>query len=227
MGSEQVGNLDPWIRRSPLLYGLELRVCRPEGANPNTAVDGTLDAEFQFSPRAIPQVANGRTNLVWSVAACPSNLPSEPTFAGLRIRYEWDELLTDAAFEPEPGARLVNLSADFFEPVGGNVYSTSLMSHTVALGRELVRPEGGLIGVRLYENGAMLRPSDQRPPLVEGLARGQYVLRGSEVLFSASDDTDPRTNGRIYTVETLVAPDDASSRTAPLRSDIDRSRLRP
>lgn len=57
--------------------------------------------------------------------------------------------------------------------------------------------------VELYENGKRLGPAHASPDDISELGSGRFVhLRknGATLYFSASDNTDPNTNGRAYWV---------------------------
>ena len=55
-------------------------------------------------------------------------------------------------------------------------------------------------GMRLFEDGRPLR-FDRTPRYeIVRLGGGRYSLTPGKVLFSSSDNTDPRTNGRVYTL---------------------------
>jgi hypothetical protein len=53
----------------------------------------------------------------------------------------------------------------------------------------------------LYENGWLLGPAHSLQSDVRDLGRGRFSHVGALVTFSASDNSDPNTNGRRYTVE--------------------------
>jgi SAM-dependent methyltransferase len=51
----------------------------------------------------------------------------------------------------------------------------------------------------LYENGVALRPAHSPHIDVRTIGRGAFSFWGGRLLFSASDNSDPNTNGRAYT----------------------------
>ncbi|MBD0271762.1 MAG: hypothetical protein ICV73_07510, partial [Acetobacteraceae bacterium] len=53
----------------------------------------------------------------------------------------------------------------------------------------------------LYENGTRLGPAHARHDLIRDVGQGAYSHWGRTLIFSASDNTDPRTNGRRYSLE--------------------------
>ena len=57
-------------------------------------------------------------------------------------------------------------------------------------------PEGSR--TRAYEDGFQLGPRHSDPDFVRATGRGALSHRGSELLLSTSDNTDPRFNGRVY-----------------------------
>jgi radical SAM protein with 4Fe4S-binding SPASM domain len=59
--------------------------------------------------------------------------------------------------------------------------------------------------LRLYEDGVALGPAHANHDEIRHLGRGRYSHWESQVMFSASDNTDPRTNGRQYSFKTLAA----------------------
>jgi hypothetical protein len=52
--------------------------------------------------------------------------------------------------------------------------------------------------VEIYENNTPLGPADAPYNDVRTLGRGRYTHREGGFAFSATDNTDPRTNGRHY-----------------------------
>ncbi|MBB6235787.1 pectate lyase [Pedobacter sp. AK013] len=53
--------------------------------------------------------------------------------------------------------------------------------------------------LRLFENGVELGPAHSVHDDIRNLGKGRFSHWGTTVIFSASDNTDPRTNGRSYT----------------------------
>src|SRR5262245_41750678 len=58
-----------------------------------------------------------------------------------------------------------------------------------------------LATITLYKNERPLSPGHSNLADVTDLRTGRYTLRTNALLFAASDDSDPRTNGRRYTFE--------------------------
>ena len=61
----------------------------------------------------------------------------------------------------------------------------------------------------LYENGTRLGPAHARHDLIRDVGQGAYSHWGRTLIFSASDNTDPRTNGRRYSLEVTAEPSPA------------------
>jgi len=55
--------------------------------------------------------------------------------------------------------------------------------------------------LRLYEDGRQLGPAHSVQLDIRDLGRGRFSHLGAVVIFSASDNSDPNTNGRRYTVD--------------------------
>jgi hypothetical protein len=53
----------------------------------------------------------------------------------------------------------------------------------------------------LFEDGRPLGPARSAHDRIRQFGGGAYSHWGSQLLFSSSDNTDPRTNGRRYHVE--------------------------
>jgi len=57
--------------------------------------------------------------------------------------------------------------------------------------------------LRLYEDGKPLGPGHSNHDEIRHLGRGRYSHWGQHLMFSASDNTDPKTNGRRYSFQIL------------------------
>jgi hypothetical protein len=66
-----------------------------------------------------------------------------------------------------------------------------------------VRPRSRLM---LYEDGIELGPAHSGRQSVEDEGKGRFEYDGSDLVFSASDGSDPRSNSRRYEVEDQAAP---------------------
>ena len=54
--------------------------------------------------------------------------------------------------------------------------------------------------VRVFENGKPLGPSHSPHSVIRERGNGRYSHWGNAIIFSASDGSDPRTNGRVYSI---------------------------
>jgi hypothetical protein len=54
--------------------------------------------------------------------------------------------------------------------------------------------------LEVYENGVSLGPAHANVHEIGRLGRGSFIHRQNQIFLSASDNSDPNTNGRIYTV---------------------------
>lgn len=55
--------------------------------------------------------------------------------------------------------------------------------------------------VGLFENNIPLGPQHESQSLIDAYGRGNYIIRNNFLFFSTSDNSDPRTNGREYTLK--------------------------
>jgi hypothetical protein len=53
----------------------------------------------------------------------------------------------------------------------------------------------------LYEDGSLLYQPHESQSFIIELGRGSYILKEKFLFFSASDNSDPETNGRTYELE--------------------------
>jgi len=60
--------------------------------------------------------------------------------------------------------------------------------------------------VRIFENGVEIGPAHSAYSHIRDLGAGRFTHWGTMVYFSSSDNTDPRTNGRLYTYAMNVGP---------------------
>ena len=84
---------------------------------------------------------------------------------------------------------------------GGNAYTAAIDDEHV--GRFIHSDDstnGWQSGLRLYENGVPLGPAHTLHQAIRDQGRGAYSHWVKTLVFAASDNSDPRTNGRIYTV---------------------------
>jgi len=74
--------------------------------------------------------------------------------------------------------------------------------------------------LRLFENGVEIGPAHSLHDDIRNIGKGRFSHWGSTVIFSASDNTDPRTNGRTYTyvmggTSAALPPADTQTPTPP------------
>lgn len=77
---------------------------------------------------------------------------------------------------------------------GGYAYK---ISQSISGGDNATSKEQSIL--RLFENGVELGPAHSIHDDIRNLGKGRFSHWGTTVIFSASDNTDPRTNGRSYT----------------------------
>src|SRR4051812_34908510 len=63
-------------------------------------------------------------------------------------------------------------------------------------------PDGSRSLLRLYENGQLLGPAHSLHPDIRERGHGRYSHWNGHLWFSTSDSSDPRANGRAYTIST-------------------------
>lgn len=73
--------------------------------------------------------------------------------------------------------------------------------YTFAVSRHLLSDREGISALVMYENDAALGPGHSRHDDIRLQGQGKFSHWGSLVFFSASDNSDPRTNGRKYHIE--------------------------
>ncbi|MCW2240995.1 TylF/MycF family methyltransferase [Azospirillum canadense] len=105
----------------------------------------------------------------------------------------------------KPSARLVQLTR-FFED-SGHGWRAPLPA-LVGSPDSVEWPTGS--GLRLFENGQELGPGHAPHDSIRSEGMGRYSHWGSELWFSASDNSDPRQNGRVYHI--LAEPDERLAR---------------
>lgn len=200
VGGDALSDASAWVQRQHVLYGLHVRVCGDGGGFPPEAVEALLEAVFQFAPRTIQGVSNGATSFDWTVESAPSQDPSSTTFAGAQVTYEWEEIETSSMGEAPPGSFIFNLEPNFISPDGGFGFTTPLAAH-LGLGiADGIRLDAGSVALVLYENGRELGPGSESHAMNRERGRGRFSHWGGVLFFAASDNTDPRSNGRIYSV---------------------------
>ncbi|RZJ78169.1 MAG: pectate lyase [Flavobacterium sp.] len=92
------------------------------------------------------------------------------------------------------------------EPVGSEINLTKgtsdggfafQINNVVAGGDSNEQPTASKL--RIFENGVELNPAHSSHADIRALGKGRYSHWGSSIFISASDNTDPRTNGKKYT----------------------------
>jgi hypothetical protein len=66
-------------------------------------------------------------------------------------------------------------------------------------------PDGSPSSLRLYENGQLLGPAHSPHSDIRERGQGRYSHWNGHLWFSTSDSSDPRANGRTYTVSTSAS----------------------
>jgi len=69
--------------------------------------------------------------------------------------------------------------------------------------------------LRIFENGTELGPAHTYIGDIQTIGRGRFVHWGFNLFFSASDNSNPRTNGRSYTYVIQAAPTPAPAPSPP------------
>lgn len=71
--------------------------------------------------------------------------------------------------------------------------------YTLPLGINWMSQEDlGLSPAVVYENGIPLALPNSKPKAIRYDGNGRYSVSGGTLYFSSSDNTDPRSNGRVY-----------------------------
>ncbi|MEO5359339.1 MAG: hypothetical protein H7843_02700 [Nitrospirota bacterium] len=79
-----------------------------------------------------------------------------------------------------------------------NFRHVSNYMYEVILGTNALSPPSASV---VYEDGIALGPGNSNAPSISCFGRGRYQFRYDRLHFSASDNSDPRTNGRYYEIE--------------------------
>jgi hypothetical protein len=95
-----------------------------------------------------------------------------------------------------PFRKTILLASSKFEPVGGFAYSYPLPRNYTPRGAQAA-------SARLRENGVILSSFSSRATSVATVGQGIFAIsRKGGLLLSATDNSDPRENGRLYAIET-------------------------
>jgi len=89
--------------------------------------------------------------------------------------------------------------------------------------KEWTSDAGGVSAIRVLEDGQHLGPAIANHDEIRKLGEGRYSHWGSVVFFATSDNSDPNTNGRVYS----VVPPDGWSDSADGKTWWDCQWLRP
>jgi transglutaminase-like putative cysteine protease len=189
-----------WLAGSPIRYGLEARICGAGLSGWRSASEVRLKVAFQFAPRTVPSVAPGAGASQWTVQDVDASRSGR--FGGVRVTQEWDELDAPSELAVPAGGAIENLERSFFAPARGATYATQ-MTDQLPPGAAF-DPQAGATLIALLENGRRLGPEVASVADAVSSGRGSFALDGARLVFSASDDTDPRVNGRLYSV--VLAP---------------------
>lgn len=103
---------------------------------------------------------------------------------------------------------------------GGVAYK---ISETIANGDASGAPQQSIL--KLYENGVELGAAHAVHDDIRKLGKGRFSHWGSTLIFSASDNTDPRSNGRTYTYVMGGASSIPETPTTPGNSDVNTDGL--
>ncbi len=71
----------------------------------------------------------------------------------------------------------------------------------------------------IFEDGKELGPQGARDDLIGSRGEGRYALRDGVLKFSASDNSDPRSNGRTYTFTTVIGDPPPPPPPSPINGD--------
>lgn len=192
---------------------------------------GDLSAEWEHGGSSFPAEGGGPfgagetrqvRRLVFSNALFIGQLPNGAGFR-LCLRSPGDVRIRTVTLQPvsplprvEP-KEVPPLPADFAVPPDGGRVEPDRVRHQVGCAWLLPGPfpaPGDTVEaphqsrLALFENGVPLGPAHCGHHLVREQGRGQYSHWGDSLLFSTSDNTDPRFNGRIYSWR--IAPPEAT-----------------
>ncbi|MDQ0639455.1 pectate lyase [Pedobacter sp. W3I1] len=124
-------------------------------------------------------------------------------FSNCKKSVKADDALTDSTelFSGDSASVLAatsgstgQLSLSGLKSEGGYAYK---ISQSISGGDNSTSKEQSIL--RLFENGVEIGPAHSIHDDIRNLGKGRFSHWGTTVIFSASDNTDPRTNGRSYT----------------------------
>jgi hypothetical protein len=95
------------------------------------------------------------------------------------------------------------------KPEGKNAYVVDVaeLGFFGASDKDLLNPKAlrQMAPLRLFEDGKQLGPPHQMHDLIRNKGLGGFSHWGRSLYFSTSDNSDPRQNGREYTLETSLS----------------------
>ena len=123
--------------------------------------------------------------------------------------------LQDALRAPSSPESSIKVPTEF-TPDSGHCFSFNVP-------REWTSDAGGVSAIRLLEDGQHLGPAIANHAEIRKLGEGRYSHWGSVVFFATSDNSDPNTNGRVYS----VVPPEGWTDSADGKTWWDRQWIRP
>lgn len=145
---------------------------------------------LEFPHKAYTEIAalgRGRYNHWGAGLYFSSTDNTDPRTNGRRYEYG---LYADSTAEMQGVIDTVNLPA-------GTGFAYGTMQNLLVNGDTSFYPAQS--SVRLFENGVELGSAHSAYSHIRDLGAGRFTHWGTMLYFSASDNTDPRTNGRLYT----------------------------
>jgi hypothetical protein len=144
-----------------------------------------------------------RATRIRPAEAAPTRLPHARTLPVLIIGL----LLALLAASSLPLERAATLDPAAIQPYGGAAYAWAIPEQGALLDAGPDRNDAPMAsGLRLMEAGRPLGPAHSGHPAIMEQGGGRYSHWQNAVIFSASDGSDPRANGRRYTVEYALWP---------------------
>jgi hypothetical protein len=128
----------------------------------------------------------------WSIVAVSAYLIS--AYLILRIRGRLKPQFSLLKLIPNPFRRRYSARLS-------DIHAEKGACFTVAVPEYLVSDRDGISRLQIYEDGYPLPEKGAQHERVREFGRGSFSHWGRFLYFSASDNTDPRTNGRSYSVQ--------------------------
>lgn len=153
-------------------------------------------------PRRASAVLSSTTAFRWRIGASARTLVIVAAIVGFGA-----SVFATGAWLAAP-TRTIELAPSAITPERGFAYVGSLPAHGGALyslaGDTNEHPRGS--SLLLLENGRPLGPPHGQHQDIRETGRGRYSHWGDLLLFSTSDNSDPRSNARVYSVEVRLFP---------------------